>query len=425
MDGAPHVHISRVHISGYRSCRDTSLVLNPQLSALIGINGSGKTNLLSAVYLIRKLANASRLFAHRRSEADSTLNPCKLSIDFNVAGKIIKYKAAIRYNTDERNQEDIVSAEEEWKLQEYGDQWLPFPMQLVKSGPGKINTERMFEYLIFQRMGQGKRPPLEKIEELQNMSSQALPSLEPIGNFISRITYYSASRYTNPSECPAYFSLEEDEQVHEYSAIPSRGSHARFIYDLYKLKEKNSEGFEEFESIIGRKGLGLVDKIQFHPFRVPTNKIEVRTGGKIVKKKIRRVIVVPHFVINNTKLSPGQLSEGTFKTLAILLYLSTDASELLLLEEPEVCIHHGLLSSLMELLKSYSKHKQIVITTHSDLVLDMLAAENVFLVKNIRSKGTVVSRLPETMSRKNFTALKQYLAHSGSLGEYWRDSGFE
>lgn len=416
--------IKNFQIASYRSCQNTAFSPDPRLSALIGINGSGKTNLLNAMLLIKKIYSSR----HFRSSSQVSPNSCKLNIDFSLGDKQVSYQADIDYAANERNKEELLDVEEKWNLKDLDgkDEWIPFPSHLLRH---EIIEEplRLAKYLMMRRMDFQDGPTRKQYEELTNTSKNILDSLRPISHFLSRITYYSASQYTNPSECPAYFSLEEDDDDHAqhmFRPYSSRGPHIRFLHDLYKFKVKNPQGFEDFESIAGPKGLGLIDKITFHVFPVPTSEIEVRTGGKIVKKKIRKVIVVPHFIIRKTKLCPGQLSEGTFKTLAVLLYLGTDASELLLLEEPEVCIHHGLLHSLVELIKTHSMHKQIIISTHSDAVLDQLTPENVFLVRNIPRKGTVVDHLPKSMSAKNYLALKMYLTEVGNLGEYWKDAGF-
>jgi predicted ATPase len=122
-------------------------------------------------------------------------------------------------------------------------------------------------------------------------------------------------------------------------------------------------------------------------------------------------------------LSPNQLSEGTFKTIALLFYLVIDKGSLLLIEEPEVCIHHGLLKSILTLVKSYSASKQIIIATHSDFVLDTLAPENVFLVRKEHGQGTKVKAVTKALSSRDFAALKVYLADTGNLGEFWRHGG--
>ncbi len=124
-------------------------------------------------------------------------------------------------------------------------------------------------------------------------------------------------------------------------------------------------------------------------------------------------------------MSFNQLSEGTFRSLAMMFYIITGKSSLLLIEEPEVCVHHGLLASFVEIIKQCSRHRQVVVSTHSDYVIDKLKPENVFLVSNNALRGTVVKPISKAMSNRQYAALKTYLDTAGNLGEYWRHSGFE
>jgi predicted ATPase len=151
----------------------------------------------------------------------------------------------------------------------------------------------------------------------------------------------------------------------------------------------------------------------------------VKVGGKVSKRSRRQLIIIPQFRIGRQKLSPNQLSEGTFKTLALLFYVVTDESSPLLIEEPEVCIHHGLLSSVLEIIKNASKNKQTIISTHSDYVLDHVRPENVFRVNYDAKVGTTVHHIRKTMTAKEFSVLRRYLQSEGNLGEYWREGGLE
>jgi predicted ATPase len=135
-------------------------------------------------------------------------------------------------------------------------------------------------------------------------------------------------------------------------------------------------------------------------------------------------MIIPTVHVGASQLSFNQLSEGTLRTLALLFYVVTDKSELLLLEEPEVCVHHGLLRSLIEIIKEYGRSKQIVFSTHSEAVLDSLKPEQVLLVDRKKNRGTTVAAISAWMSHSGYAALKNYLSTTGNLGEYWRHSGF-
>ena len=98
---------------------------------------------------------------------------------------------------------------------------------------------------------------------------------------------------------------------------------------------------------------------------------------------------------------------------------------MLLVEEPEIGVHHGLLNSIISLIKSQSKSKQILISTHSDFVLDQLNPEDIVLIDRIVNKGTVAKSLTNSMTKSEYRGLKEYLKESGNLGDYWKESGFQ
>lgn len=167
-----------------------------------------------------------------------------------------------------------------------------------------------------------------------------------------------------------------------------------------------------------------MDEIEFK--EIPTSSIDytVRSGGDVHERRRERLLIVPQFLVGQNKLSPSQLSEGTFKTITLLFYLMTVRSSALLIEEPEVCVHHGLLSSIIELIKTYSKKKLILVSTHSDFVLDQVEPRNVYGVE-MTPNGTEVKNISKSMTSEEMQALKNYLETEGNLGEYWRHGGFE
>lgn len=59
--------LKRFVIENYRSCLRTSLDLHPNLSVLIGPNGSGKTNILQAVMFLNKMVKGTERYAPKSS----------------------------------------------------------------------------------------------------------------------------------------------------------------------------------------------------------------------------------------------------------------------------------------------------------------------------------------------------------------------
>jgi ABC-type thiamine transport system ATPase subunit len=405
--------IVKISIKNYRSCLDTTFEPNSKLSALIGPNGSGKTNVLSAIKLLPSLCfNRPRLFL---GDVPVT-SVSEIKTWYEIDGKKLVHTARLNLVTNEKNQDEIISSEETWYMYEFTGRkgkvslpsWIIFDIFGV-SGVTQSNSSRRNAVLLKYLTSQG-------------LSQKDIHVLEQVVKAISSISYYSASQFTNPASCPISFEVEGDNKRRTGISITG---HKKFLYDLYQEHRNKSDSYNEFFDLIGKPGIGLVEGIDFNEIITSSSNYSVLTGGKVKKSEKNNLLVVPSFKISGNQLSPSQLSEGTFKTLALVFYLVTDSSPILMLEEPEVCVHHGLLTSIVELIRVYSKNKQILISTHSDAVLDKLDMENVFKVKRENGKGTIVSSIRKNIEGAELRALKEYLANEGSLGEFWKHGDLE
>jgi ABC-type branched-subunit amino acid transport system ATPase component len=404
-----NISISKVEIHNYRSCLKTSFAPERSLSALIGVNASGKSNILNSILLLRKMTRQSRF----RGQDSFLASTCKLKVNFKIGDKDLPYQALIKFSTDDHNRDEVDYAREKWNFREFTkrDVWYEVPMVFGSRGDEHPFASAQLSVRDINRRIYNLAPGMPfRFDKIY-------PPLSSVFHFVSGITYYSASQFTDPSRCPPSLEIDDEGSVRRLSR---QYEHVQFIYDLYQAKQKSKDEYETFLALVGAGGVKLIDDIKFTEITVPSSVFEVKAGGKIVKRRRKTLLVIPNIFVQKSKLSPNQLSEGTFKTLALVFYLITDKSKLLLLEEPEVCVHHGLLASIIELIKSVSKRKQIIISTHSDFVLDMFDASQVYVVQNVPRQGTVVKHIPSSLSRSNYKALKDYLDTTGSLGDYWR-----
>lgn len=401
------VSLSKIELRNYRSCKNTVVELTPQLTTLIGANGAGKSNILQGILLLQKLARA----APYRSRGGPVTTICDVRATFDVGPERLRYRATIGSSTDDRNQDEIVDAKERWLV-------------IDKSKKRRSVELRMSAIIERQRGVRIVFPETQRtlfepawLESADKTDRKTLSLVSRVYDFVLGMTYYSASRFTDPTKCPASFEIEEEERRFR---ISPPGSHLQVMRDLYRAWKSSRKNFELFLSVVGKEGIGLIDTIEFREVAVSSSDVKVRTGGKIVKRSEKNILVIPHFIIQKSRLSPNQLSEGTFKTLALVFYLLTDRSSLILVEEPEVCVHHGLLSSIVELIKQSAAQKQIIMSTHSDFVLDSIDPNDVCLVRNLPTKGTRADRIPRALGARGLVALRDYLSTEGNLGEYWR-----
>jgi hypothetical protein len=248
-----------------------------------------------------------------------------------------------------------------------------------------------------------------------------IPPLRDVTKYCMGLRYYGASQFTNPGTCPTSFEIEREGVHRSLHRLPG---HARILYAMYSAsKSDRHRQYAQFLEIVGQRGLRLIDGLRFREVPSSSTEYSVRVGGNVERRRRDNLLVIPQFRIGRQTLSPNQLSEGTFKTLALLFHVITEESTALLIEEPEVCVHHGLLASILELIKSHSNTKQMILSTHSDYVLDHVAPENVYRVTHNEPDGTVVRHIRKTMTSREFAALRQYLDQEGNLGEYWREGG--
>src|SRR6202012_5802161 len=121
--------------------------------------------------------------------------------------------------------------------------------------------------------------------------------------------YYGASQFTNPSNCPTSFTLDQDSR--RLSSVGFSG-HRAILRKMYLASKSTDGGYHQFLEIIGENGLGLIDDLRFQEVEISATDYSVKVGGRVIEKKRQRVLVIPQFAIGKQILSPNQLSEGTF-----------------------------------------------------------------------------------------------------------------
>lgn len=109
-----------------------------------------------------------------------------------------------------------------------------------------------------------------------------------------------------------------------------------------------------------------------------------------------------------------RLSDGTIRYLCLLAVLChPDPAPLVCLEEPELGLHPDLLPRLAELLVDASHRMQLIVTTHSDTLVDGLTNVPEAVIVCEKQNGST------SMSRRTTVELAAWLKDYG-LGQLWR-----
>jgi predicted ATPase len=129
----------------------------------------------------------------------------------------------------------------------------------------------------------------------------------------------------------------------------------------------------------------------------------------------------------------AELSDGTKRILFILSELSLSGYRLkdeeysgwhniTFLEEPEIGVHPHQLHTLVNFLKEESETKQIIITTHSPQVLDVIQPDELYRIiicEHHTEKGTQFRHMTE--DEMNYA--REYMKNQ-FLSDFWLHSGF-
>jgi len=111
-------------------------------------------------------------------------------------------------------------------------------------------------------------------------------------------------------------------------------------------------------------------------------------------------------------LKSSNISDGTLRIMAMASVLYGGFS-LVVLEEPENCVHPHLLGTLMDLARRAPS--QVVMTTHSPYLLDHARPEEVYVVE----KEGLETKVEKLSTAKELEAVRRFLEEGGTLGEAW------
>lgn len=365
---------------------DTATLEMKPLSVLIGPNGSGKSNLIEAIGLLQA---APRDLLAPISEGGGVEDwiwrgePQASAAKVEVVVGNPKGPQSLRYRLGIAQRGQRFELKEEQIENEIPD----------REG-GHTNPYIFFERVglrstINYRDGGNRKLRPEEIDSEQSVLAQRkdpdnYPELTYLGEAFGLIRLYrewTFGRYTPPrlpqkADLPNNFLAEDGKNLglvlNRLKREPK--AKARILEALQKLYE----GISDFDVII--------------------------EGGTVQVFFTEGHITVP----------ATRLSDGTLRYLSLLSVLCHPAPPpLVCIEEPELGLHPDILPTLSDLLREASERCQIIVTTHSDVLVDALTDTPESVVVCEKRQGQT------TMRRLDQDQLSDWLK-SYSLGDLWR-----
>lgn len=361
--------LEAVKIENYKALREASADDLTSLAAFVGTNGAGKSSLFDALVFLhdclsRGVAEAASMRGgFREIVSRGSCGPIAITIKFRGSKKepVLTYR--VELSCDDFG--EAYASLEQLRVRK-GSSGSPWIVLDIREGQGWALRGVPESYIA---VGE-EREPIElsssrtlAVDSLGQLSDYPLESsLRALINnwFVVAPTsiYHDADR---PSSTAQFFSTRGMAKV------------AR------RLWSHDPKAFEDIVRSMSRRISG-VDDIVVQP--LPNGEVHLLFGDRSL----------------DASFPQESVSDGTLRLFSYLLLLAeVEPSSLLCIEEPEGLLHPDLLPALMEELQRYAdRGGQVLVSTHSPLVLDSLKPDQVYaLVKHGGfSRVNKVSQMP-------------------------------
>lgn len=394
------LHFKSIRLSGFLSFSPDSAPIDLRgLNVVIGPNGSGKSNLIEAFELLHAtptaFANAIRdgggaeewIWKGKGGTSEATIEATFGASPTNA--RDLRYLLAFRGVNHRLEIIDEVLEEASRRVANAKDVFFYYRFQgghpaiNTRKQPHKVEQPRATDYVARRIERQMLRPDESVLS--QRKEPDLYPEVAWLGNEFERIQTFrewSFGRYA-------------DLRKPQSAALPS---------DVLLPNCAN---------------LGMVLNELEHRGHAPEFNRCLRRFFPRFERMSTRVIggTVQFYLHESGFASPipaTRLSDGTIRFLALLAtLLNPSPPPLVCIEEPELGLHPDALSLIAELLVTASERMQLVVTTHSDILVSALTehAESVLVCERIA--GT--SQLRRVESARIQDWLDRY-----RLGDLWR-----
>lgn len=369
--------IESIRIKGFRSLADVEIEALPQAAALIGANGSGKSNFIRFFEMMSWMLKSRRLneFVQFQGGADDQL--------FGGAEVSRHIEAEIAIRTDDGlNDYRFVLA------YVHPDRFL-FTEEAFRFSSKEISTKAGWQHL-------GSGHTEAKIVEAGYADG-------PVGN-------------VNPTTARTIVNLLRDCAVYQFhDTSDSSGFMKRWEADnsnylrshggnlaavLLRLKRKDLRRFERICRLIGRV-LPIFERFQ----------IEESYGRAYLRWKAKGT---------DKTFGPYLTSDGSLRFFALTTLLNLPSEmlpDVILLDEPELGLHPAAIALVGGMIRALAVEKQIIVATQSPLLVDAFGL-NEIVVLEMRDGKTEVRRIEKAKENKDGEENEE---SEGNEYQHWLD----
>ncbi|MDO7874925.1 AAA family ATPase [Hymenobacter sp. ASUV-10] len=393
--------LTYLRIKNYRALRDVEFRDLTPLTMLIGPNGSGKSTVLDALAFLAEAVGGDLKGAWERRNrfAGMRTRGGEGSIEFEITISLQLGQSAIKYEleVDEKDGQVYMVGEAVSISDKAGSFRYAFFAENYS-----FNSFTNVTRFIKRVASEG----LEKVETYESAETHELFKRGPL------IQSYSGFNNAARNEAELIVSLLTsyrnihltDDHLKGYSDAGPRerlspnGDNLPNV--LYYLHEKHPDVLEKIAAQLRRWVPGLADIVT-----------EITSDERLLLRFKDAPFEKP--------LPAQYMSGGTMRLAALLTLLyEPNATGLLGMEEPDNELHPLLLYRLAEELGKATETRQLLVTTHSPMLLDALAPEQVWILHRDAEGYTQATRTADIPN------VPELVEDGSPLGYLWTSNAF-
>lgn len=383
--------LKNIKLQGFLSYGpDASITTLSPLNVILGSNGSGKSNLVEALSVLRAVPRDLPRPINTGGRVkdwlwnDGTNASSEANIEIVVAeGRIAKFASVnplVRYKLTFGSQ---------------GDRFVVLDERIENESPMPGNSKPYLYYgyergtpVLNQKDGHRRELQRADIDVTQSILSQvrdpgSLPEISRLGDLLKGILIYRNWHFGPESA------------VRNASALAAPNDSLSETFDNLSARLAVLMG----RPAVKRRLLELLSDLApgFDDLNI------VPEGGALAL----------YLVEGNRSIPARRLSDGTLRYLCLLsILLAPDASPLIVIEEPELGLHADMMPTLRDLLVEASGKTQIVVTTHSTQLADAMTdyADSVLICDKKTGPSQMIRLTQEEVDRHR---------EHGALGNQW------
>lgn len=384
--------LRKIHIQDFRLCKDVLIDGLSDVTALVGRNGAGKTNILQAIDQTARAATSNNSAIIQKLYTLATV--FSATLEFDIGDSVYRYTLSIPVSQTNGKFELNVN---ELLDRKNGEDWIT----ILKRQVGTVQVGD-------QTLQIGKTvPSLPAVATVLPPDDEIVVKIKQVITFLSNIHYYPLDEQgaqTEPS------GPVPESQYKAWLADRSAAGND-VLFRIIHMALERPDDLRILKDLLGPKGLGLIGGLVVHPISGEgTGSSSSSSEGMyylVYFSPMRGQGVVP------LRLQYGALSSGTRRVLRILASLLFDGNSVMLLEQPEDSLHQGLTKRLIDLLRTNADPSQLIISSHSSALLNKLKPEEIRLV-SLRDGFTHV----RSLSQKEVEIAIKFMNDDGPLYDF-------